>query len=304
MVLSIGVQGDEVWFGTYEGGATLYEKSKKSFKHYTTKGEPVVKVDDGESIRWKNHLAYNHVSVIAIDTDRIWFGTYFYGFGGGGISYYHPKKNPPWKTFNTNNGRAKKINAMGVDGNLLWVGSEKGLSLLEKSTEEWKQFYSTRDGLSGNFVNSILVDQDFLWIATNGGVSRLQKAKKFWKSYTEKEGLVDVEIKALAKVGSRIWAGGAGGGLYEYDPSSDRWRRIDPTDPLRQGAVHFITGVREKVIICRDNGVSVHDLPTRQWDAITAGDGLLSNTVFYSAEDKEGIWFGTDRGASFLSLKP
>jgi len=28
---------------------------------------------------------YNHVSVILPDVDRVWFGTYFYGFGGGGI---------------------------------------------------------------------------------------------------------------------------------------------------------------------------------------------------------------------------
>lgn len=174
MVLSIGVQGDEVWLGTYEGGATLYNRAKKSFKHFTTKGEPTIKVDDWESIRWKNHLAYNHVSVITLDSNRIWFGTYFYGFGGGGISYYRPQKNPQWKTFSTNEGRAKKVNAIAVDGESLWVGSEKGISLFDKTTESWKQFFSTRDGLSGNFVNSILIEPEAVWMATSGGISRLQ----------------------------------------------------------------------------------------------------------------------------------
>jgi len=42
-------------------------------------------VDGGNNIRWKNLLSYNHVSVILPDKDRIWFGTYFYGFGGGGF---------------------------------------------------------------------------------------------------------------------------------------------------------------------------------------------------------------------------
>ncbi len=304
MILSIGVQGDEIWFGTYEGGATLYDRSKKSFKHFTTKGEPALKVDDGESIRWKNHLAYNHVSVITLDTDRVWFGTYFYGFGGGGISYYHPKRNPPWKVFNTNEGRAKKINAIAVDGDLLWVGSEKGLSLLDKSTEGWRQFFSTRDGLSGNFVNSILVDSESVWVATNGGISRFQKAKKVWKNYSEREGLSEVEIKALAKVGPRIWAGGAGGTLFEFDAPTDRWKRIDLKEGVRQGGIHSITATREKVIVCRDSGVSLLDLPTKQWEVLTAGEGLLSNTVFHAAEDREGIWFGTDKGASLLNLRP
>ncbi|MCJ7704542.1 MAG: hypothetical protein MUO28_03285 [Desulfobacterales bacterium] len=304
MVISIAIQGEEVWFGTYEGGATLYDRSKKVYKHYTTKGEPAIKVDDGDSIRWRNHLAYNHVSVIIPDTDRIWFGTYFYGFGGGGISYYSPGRSPQWKTFPTNDGRAKKVNAIAVDGELLWVGSEKGLSLLDKKTEGWKQFYSTRDGLSGNFVNSILIEPDFIWMATSGGISRLQKAKKVWKNYSEKEGLTEVEIKALVKVGQRIWAGGIGGNLFEYDSASDRWKRLEPTDSLKNGGIQSVAVTKEKVLVCRDNGVSVYDLPSGQWEPLTAADGLLSNNVFYAAEDKNSIWFGTDKGASQLIIKP
>ena len=304
MVFAIAVQGETVWFGTYEGVATLYDKTKKIYKHYTTKGEPVVKVDDGDSIRWKNHLAYNHVSVIVPDNDRLWFGTYFYGFGGGGISYYSSGRNPPWKTFNTNDGRAKKVNAIGVDGESLWVGSEKGLSLLDKKTDGWKQFYSTRDGLSGNFVNSILVEPDFILMATSSGVSRLQKTKRVLKNYSQKEGLTEVEIKSLAKVGPKIWAGGIGGNLFEYDSATDGWKKLESTDPLKNGGIQSIAVTKEKAIICRDSGVSLYDLVGRQWEALTTADGLLSNNVFYAAEDKNTIWFGTDKGASRLILAP
>ncbi len=304
MVFAIAVQGDEIWFGTYGGGATLYDKSKKGLKTYTTKGEPQAKEDDGKSINWKNLPAYNHVSVITTDTDRIWFGTYFYGFGGGGISYYHPHKSPPWKPFNTNNGRSKKVVSMAIDGEWIWVGSEKGLSALDRKTEEWKVFYSTQNGLSGNFVNAILVQPDFLWTGTNGGISRLSKAKKIWKTYSLREGLTETEIKSLAMVGQRIWAGGIGGGLFEYDPPSDRWKKIEPTDPLKSGGIHSIAVTREKVVICRDNGVSLYDVPARQWESFSSSDGLLSNTVFCAAEDKDSIWFGTDKGVSRLVLGP
>jgi hypothetical protein len=64
MVYAITVQGEEVWFGTYGGGATLYNKESKTWKAYTTKGEPMEQMDDGDSIKWKNLLSYNHVSVI------------------------------------------------------------------------------------------------------------------------------------------------------------------------------------------------------------------------------------------------
>src|SRR4030066_1463290 len=77
MVYAIAVQGEEIWFGMYGGGATLYDRAKKVCKAYTTKGEPMEKKDDGDSIKWKNLLSYNHVSSILLDVDRTWFGTYF-----------------------------------------------------------------------------------------------------------------------------------------------------------------------------------------------------------------------------------
>ena len=304
MVYAIAIQGEEVWFGTEGGGATLYDKSKKTYKAYTTKGEPMDKVDKGVSINWQNLLPYNHVSVIVPDVDRIWFGTYFYGFGGGGISYYQPKRNPPWKRFNTNDSRAKKVVSMALDGDQVWVGSEKGLSLLDKKTEGWRVFYSTQDGLSGNFVNSLLIQSDLIWMGTNGGISRLDKVKKTWKTYSQREGLTEIEIKSLASVKGKIWAGGIGGTLFEYDAISDRWKKIEPTDALKSGGIQSIVATKEKILICRDNGVSICDLPTGQWESLTASDGLLSNGVFCAAGDKNSIWFGTDKGVSRLIMAP
>ena len=91
MVFAIAVQGEEVWFGTEGGGATLFDRAKKTWKAFTTKGDPQAK-DDGVSINWKNILSCNHVSVILPDEDRLWFGTYFYGFGGGGSPIINPRR--------------------------------------------------------------------------------------------------------------------------------------------------------------------------------------------------------------------
>jgi ligand-binding sensor domain-containing protein len=242
------------------------------------------------------------VSVVVPDGDRVWFGTYFYGFGGGGISYYSSQKHPSWKRFNSNNGRAKKVVSMAVDGEWVWVGSEKGLSLLDKKTEGWKIFYSAQEGLSGNFVNCILNQPELVWMGTNGGISRLNRAQNTWKTYAQKEGLTETEIKSIVGFGGKMWAGGIGGALFEYDPVSDFWKKIEPTDSLKNGGINSMTTAKGKVIICRDNGVSIYDPPTGQWESLTVSDGMLSNTVFCAAEDKNGIWFGTDKGASKLIL--
>ncbi len=304
MVNAVAVKGDQVWFGTEGGGATLFDRAKKIWKAYTTKGEPQDKIDRGKSIEWQNILSYNHVSVIVPDEDRVWFGTYFYGFGGGGISYYHPGKTPPWKKFNTNNGNAKKIVSIAVDGDAVWVGSEKGLSFLDKKTDAWRGFYSPEDGLSGNFVNALLVQGEALWIGTNAGMVRFTKGKKTWHKFGGKEGLPETEIKALVGVGKKIWAGSADGDLFEYEPASDRWKKLDPTDSLKNSGVFALTIANNRVWVCRDKGVSVYEIATGQWEAITPSDGLMSGMVFSAADDRNGVWFGTDKGASRLILAP
>lgn len=297
MVMAVAAVGEEVWFGTYAGGVTLYDRPRNRFKTYTTKGEPPEK-DDGVSIKWKNHPAYNHVSVILPDKDRVWFGTYFYGFGGGGISYYMRGRKNPWKRFTTNKDVAKKVVSLAADEDLLYAGSEKGLSVLNKKTEKWQSFYSTKDGLAGNFVNALLLQSDTLWAGTNAGISRLRISQDAWKTYAQPQGLADIEVKSLAKVGEKIWAATTNGALYEYDPGPDRWNKIQSSEPLKSGGINALAVIQGKVLVCRDNGVSVFEISRNQWDSITKADGLLSSTVFCAGEDKDGVWFGTDQGAS------
>jgi len=141
-------------------------------------------------------------------------------------------------------------------------------------------------------------------MATNAGISYFHKAKKTWKTYSKKEGLNEAEIKSLVRVGQKMWAGGIGGTLFEYDALSDQWKKVEPTDSLKSGGIHSIAATKEKVFICRDNGVSICDLSTGKWESLTASDGLLSNTIFCAAEDNNSIWFGTDKGASRLILTP
>jgi len=72
---------------------------------------------------------------------------------------------------------------------------------------------------------------------------------------------------------------------------------------LKNGGIQYIYVTKERAFVCRDTGVSIYDFQTGQWDSLTTADGLLSNTVFCAAEDKNSIWFGTDKGASRLILR-
>lgn len=302
MILSVAVQGELVWLGTYAGGATLYDKARKTFTAYTTKGEPQDKVDDGQSINWKNRLPYNHVSAIRVDGDQVWFGTYFYGFGGGGISAYRPNGQPRWRKFTTFDRRAKKVVSLVVDAASVWVGSERGLSLLDRKTGQWAAFFSTQDGLAGNFVNALVDDGDALWIGTNAGVSRFDKVRRAWKTYGEDQGIGDLDIKSLARVGDTFWAGTSGGRLFAWDRARDRWADVAVPPSLPKGTVNALFARDGRVFVCRDDGLDVGDLASGRWEGLTSADGLPSDTILCGAPDRDGAWFGTDSGASFLRL--
>jgi len=134
-------------------GATLYDPSRNLQSLYD-QGEPMDKIDKGSALIGKIFSLIT-MSPSFFGCDRIWFGTYFYGFGGGGISYYSPRRILHGKDSRPMTAEPKsQFHGFGWRFGLGGVG--KGLSLLDKKTEGWKRFYSMEDGLSGNFVNSLL----------------------------------------------------------------------------------------------------------------------------------------------------
>jgi len=87
--------------------------------------------------------------------------------------------------------------AAAVDSrNNKWFGTwGAGLSRFDGKT--WTTF-TTRDGLSGNFVSDILVDRDdTLYAATEGGVSVYSQGR--WRRLTTDDGLIDDGVFAAAR---------------------------------------------------------------------------------------------------------
>src|SRR6185437_753002 len=77
--------------------------------------------------------------------------------------------------------------------------------------------YTTKDGLSSDYVSSLYEDeQNTLWIGTGGGgLSKLQNGR--FSSYTTKNGLSNNTIWSLSgDDGGALWIGTSGGGLDRF----------------------------------------------------------------------------------------
>lgn len=109
----------------------------------------------------------NYIVSMAIDSqNKVWAGTW-----GAGVSFYDGKT---WKTLTEQDGLpSNHIFMLRLDGDLLWIGTSKGLVRYEITTRQMK-IYGSQHGLFADAVFSMDIHSDgSLWIGGFGGVSHI-----------------------------------------------------------------------------------------------------------------------------------
>ena len=104
--------------------------------------------------------------------NTIWVGVY-----NGGLDYYnelfqkftHVKQNP----YSTNSLSDNNVNVIYEEENYLWIGTEKGLNVLNRKTNEFTQYvhdHENENSIVSNAIWAIFRDsRGLMWIGTWGG---------------------------------------------------------------------------------------------------------------------------------------
>ena len=142
------VHQDEVWAGTH-GGVLRYDQQTQAYTRFTRR--------DG--------LPGNLILSLSVDANgHLWFGTH-----SQGLSRYRPDEDrfdPPYLDFQN-----LRINALKPHGDILYVGSERGVSAFVISKEEVKETYRRLGTLAKDTeVISIEVFANRLWAGTVNGL--------------------------------------------------------------------------------------------------------------------------------------
>ena len=142
------VHQDEVWAGT-RGGILRYDQQTQAYTRFTRR--------DG--------LPGNLILSLSVDANgHLWFGTH-----SRGLSRYRPEEDrfdPPFLDFQN-----LRINALKPHGDILYVGSERGVSAFVISKEEVKETYRRLGSLAKDTeVTSIEVFAGRLWAGTINGL--------------------------------------------------------------------------------------------------------------------------------------
>jgi len=213
----------------------------------------------------------------------------------------------------------------------LWLGAVSGG--LTRYTEGRSRLYTTRDGLSSDFVRCLLADRaGNLWIGTRGGGLNLFRDERF-TAYTTRDGLPSDQIQTLAEDrGGGIWIG-TNKGLARFEQGRFTvysTREGLPHDRVNalcvDSAGNLLVGTggglcRFQQGRCVVDGAPIHGSVTALYEdrqhnlwvgtggkglflrrggrlaQYAAPDGLPSDTVLALYQDPEGdLWIGTVDG--------
>lgn len=212
-----------LWFGTFHGGVCIYNSKTKQFNRFSPEGF------DSQIVR----------SLFEDNSKNIWIGTDLYGLYSYNLTtkilrHFSAGKDPVPSD--------NLIRAIAIDRqNRLWIGSfGEGLNILD-STFHLVKAFNTSSGFYSNTINCIFKDsQNRMWVGTEEGLILFQNNNDItdYTLYTEKDGLKDSHIKAIAEDKNKnIWFS-TNGGISELKFNGLEFRNYSPYEGVPSGVFY------------------------------------------------------------------
>lgn len=264
---------DAVWAGT-SGGVLRYDQQTQSYARFTRR--------DG--------LPGNFILSLAADANgHLWFGT-----NAQGLSRYRPDSerfDPPFLDF-----QSLRINALEPHGDLLYVGSERGVSAFVISKEEVKETYRRLGELPKDTeVTSLEVFAGRLWAGTGADLvwadldqPNLQDPSS-WDA-----ALVGGAVRDLLVYQDTLFVA-ASNGVWRVHPALDR--PVLDYSTTTSVALGLFEG---RVVSATAEGLLFQRQGSR-WQPLAASD--ISSTADLSAADGP-LWVASASGLRVLGTDP
>ncbi|MCP5106665.1 MAG: helix-turn-helix domain-containing protein [bacterium] len=176
---------------------------------------------------------------------------------------------------------------------VLWIGTNKGLFRVREGANKKTDIFTTRDGLSDNYIIDIMEDRDGnLWVGTVNGLNRMKEIRP--GEFLVESLLKECTITCLFEdKENSLWIGTFDSGIkrlkdnkFKSHPISEKYQReiIFSIYEDRRGDT-WIGTLSGKLFKCR-TGRSIEPVPV---------EGISGNGIMAIAEDHMGnLWLGTN----------
>lgn len=192
-----------------------------------------------------------------------------------------------------------------LEEELIWVGTEQGLFLVNLEDRSWQRFIrgddpedpqATTTILADNVIFSLFLDeQKLLWIGTLNGLSSYDQQAGNWKSYTTRDGLVSNTIASILPGGpGALWVS-TYNGLSYFTPDRDDSRSFFQIDGLSHNEFnrfsalkandgHYYFGGVNGINAFKENELLIsRDIPKVLLTSFSHYNSKLDSTIVVSA---------------------
>jgi ligand-binding sensor domain-containing protein len=184
VVWGLFLDGDILWVGTDFGIDGIFLPADSVFNATTdpVRGARIYDIDVIDGVVW-------------LGTDR-------------GL-YRLVKPTPAWYRFAPEEGPlAGRIRAITHDANHIYIGSDRGIGIIDREGNEPIQSYESPSVLPDDDIYDIAVTADsILWAATPSGLFRFVPATMERRLFTQEDGLIDIFVETIVVDGDYLWLG-------------------------------------------------------------------------------------------------
>ncbi|HEX9750169.1 MAG TPA: hypothetical protein VGB22_02600 [candidate division Zixibacteria bacterium] len=182
-VYGLCLDGDILWIGTEVGVDGLYLVNDSVFSATSPS------VDNAR------------VYTIEATGEVVWLGT------DRGL-YRLAKPVPEWFAFNDGTGPLSGvIRAMAHDDRTLYVGSDRGLALVDLDGSKPVRLFENPSVLPADDIYALAVTDTIVWAGTPSGLLRFVPATLETRLFTPADGMPDYTVQAIAVDGDYLWLG-------------------------------------------------------------------------------------------------
>jgi ligand-binding sensor domain-containing protein len=191
-----------------------------------------------------------------------------------------------WKHFTTENGLPNDhVFAIRSNGNDLWVGTENGLALIDKSQGKVVKVWKEEDGLPFRSIAGIDVDKRTgdVWLGLfGGGLARLS-GDRFDHWHQLNSGLVNDVVYDVVVENESVWCATTAG-ASRFNTRTGEWaiftEKNAPMEEIWNYAVDYGAQANKVFLAIWGSGVLEYDLATGRWQEYIDPDGEMEIDLY------------------------
>jgi ligand-binding sensor domain-containing protein len=191
-----------------------------------------------------------------------------------------------WKQFTMENGLPNDhVFAIRSNGNDLWVGTENGLALIDKSQGKVVRVWKEEDGLPFRSIAGIDVDKRTgdVWLGLfGGGLARLS-GDRFDHWHQLNSGLVNDVVYDVVVENESVWCATTAG-ASRFNTRTGEWsiftEKNAPMEEIWNYAVDYGAEANKVFLAIWGSGVLEYDLATGHWQEYIDPDGEMEIDLY------------------------